>query len=112
MRRHGHQHPKGATQGLVYESTNPNCFVWCRLGVSKPTYLSVSRTEVVPSLHISMAILLPTGVGFPTWNSKLEAPRPHHRAEHSAKRVRSRMDGANRQKGPPPSCRTYSIDGT
>jgi hypothetical protein len=31
-----------------YETTNSKCFVWCRLGTSKPTFLSLRCTEVVP----------------------------------------------------------------
>ena len=31
-----------------YESTNSKCFIWCRLGTSKPTFLSLRCTEAVP----------------------------------------------------------------
>lgn len=46
-----------------------------------------------PKFPILSRRLVETGVGFPTSNPKLKAPRPHHMAEHSAKRVRSRIDG-------------------
>jgi hypothetical protein len=52
-----------------------------------------------------MVISLQWGVGFPTRNPQTRGspPRPDHKAEHSAKRVRSRIDGANRENRPPPT---------
>jgi len=36
-----------------HRSTNSEGFIWCRLGVSEPTFLSLSCTEVVPRNPIS-----------------------------------------------------------
>ena len=41
--------------GPNYESTNLNCFVWCRLGNSVPLFFSLSCTEFVPRIVASLA---------------------------------------------------------
>ena len=40
-----------------HEITNSKCFIWCRLGVRNPFFLSLSCTEVVPRAREPLTIV-------------------------------------------------------